>query len=434
MKTVKIGLIGCGTVGTGVVKLLLENNSLIEKRTGIAFQLAKIADLYPENKRVVKIPAKLFTKEAKDIVSDPEIDIVIELMGGIEPAKTFILEALEQGKHVVTANKALLADHGIEIFQKALEKGKQVGFEASVAGGIPIIRAVSEGFVANHISEIYGIINGTCNYILSEMSAHGAPFEKVLKQAQKAGYAEADPALDVGGGDTAHKLVILAMLCYGAKVTTKDIFIEGIEKISPMDIEFAKRMGFHIKLLGISKEHDSKIELRVHPTMIPESHELASVKGPFNAIFLKGDAVGETMSYGQGAGMMPTASAVVSDVVSVGMAHEGKGMLGILELDEVTIKPMDEIESEYYFRISVVDKPRVLSQVTEVLGKHEISMTSVYQPEQDHGAKVPIIMFTHLAQEKNVQEAIREINDLPFVVDETVVIRVEHFRSKKGTS
>ncbi|OGP16313.1 MAG: homoserine dehydrogenase [Deltaproteobacteria bacterium RIFCSPLOWO2_02_FULL_50_16] len=431
-KKIQVGLIGCGTVGTGVAKLLLDHQSLIERRTGVKFQLKKIADLYPKKNRPFKLPSALFTKDAENILNDPDISVVVELIGGIEPAKTFLLKALDRGKHVVTANKALLADHGIEIFQKALQKGLQVGFEASVAGGIPIIRAISEGFVANHISQVYGIINGTCNYILSEMTAHGSPYDTVLKKAQKAGYAEANPALDVGGIDAAHKLTLIAMLCYGAGVTTKKIFVEGIERISPIDIEFAKKIGFTIKLLAISKEQGGTIELRVHPTMIPSTHQLATVSGPFNAIYLKGDAVGETLFYGRGAGMMPTASAVVSDVVAVSRAHDERGIIGIHEFEDMELRPMDKIESEYYLRVEVVDKPKVLSQITGILGQHDISIASVYQPQQDHGAKVPIIILTHRGQEKNVQKAILKIDELPFVVDKTVIIRVEHFRKKEG--
>jgi homoserine dehydrogenase len=430
MKEINIGLIGCGTIGTGVAKLLIENKSLIERRTGTTFTLKKISELNPKKKRPVKLPPKIFTKDAYEIINDPEIDIVVELMGGIEPAKTFLLEALAQGKHVVTANKALLADHGLEIFKSAIDKNLQVGFEASVAGGIPIIRAISEGFVANNISEIYGIINGTCNYILSEMEANNtADFQTVLKKAQKAGYAEVDPSFDIGGIDAAHKLALLAMLCYGTMVTTKDVFTEGIAHITPDDIRYADYLGFRIKLLAISKEHKGEIELRVHPTMIPKSHQLASVSGSFNSVYLKGDAVGEASFYGQGAGMMPTASAVVGDIVSVAKAHDERGIIGIHDLETIPVRSIDDISTEYYFRIEVVDKPKVLSEITGILGQHEISISSVYQPELEGVKKVPIIILTHEAQEKNVRKAIEKINDLTNVVDNTVVIRVEHFRS-----
>jgi homoserine dehydrogenase len=428
-REVGVGLIGLGTVGSGVWKLIEQNRSLIEERTGVSLKIRKICVRDLKKKREVSVPPELLTANPDDVLKDPEIQIVAELMGGLEPAGTLVLKALEKGKHVVTANKALLADRAPAIFKKAAEKGLGVGFEASVAGGIPILKAIREGFVANRIKEVYGIINGTCNFILSEMSDRGSTFSDVLKQAQKEGYAEQDPSFDVKGIDASQKLAVLVSLCYGMEPPKEGMFVEGIDRITPLDIEFAKRLGYAIKLLAISKDHAGSIEARVHPTMVPLSHPLADVKGTFNAIFLKGDAVGETMFLGRGAGMMPTASAVVSDLAQMA-AGIGSGRIcsPVGALHSASLQPMEDLTTEYYLRFSVVDKPGVLARIAAHLGEHEISIASVYQQERDEGAKVPIVVMTHRAREKNIRAAISKIDKLDAVLDKTVLIRVEHLK------
>jgi homoserine dehydrogenase len=424
-KEVKIGLLGFGTVGSGVYDLLTRNHALLEERTGISFKVEKIFVRDPAKKRAVSFPKELLTTKVEDVLSNSSIDIVVEVMGGVDPTAYYLLQAIAAGKQVVTANKALLADRGGEIFRAAREKGLSVGYEASVAGGIPILKAIREGFVGNRIQEIYGIINGTSNFILTEMSQKGLNFKDVLKQAQEAGYAEQDPSLDVNGKDAAQKLAILISLCYGVEPSQKGIFVEGIEQVTPQDIEFARKLGYAVKLLGIAKEHADGIEARVHPTLIPLHHPLAEVGGVFNAIFLKGDAVGQTMFMGKGAGMLPTASAVVSDIAmaATGIAEK----LAILPLREASIQPMAELSSEYYLRFSVVDKPGVLARIANHLGEGEISISNVYQQDRDAGSKVPIIVMTHEAKEKNIQKAIAEIDKMDVVLDKTMLMRVQRF-------
>ncbi len=317
MREIRIGLIGFGTVGKGLAKALAAQKERLLQKTGTTFVLSTVADIaldtLPEEFREVTL-----TKDANDIFSDPNIDIVVELIGGMEPARTFLLKAIDSGKHVVTANKALLSVHGREIFQAAAKNNVEVGFEASVGGGIPVIKALKEGLVANRINSIKGIMNGTANYILSQMTDHGTPFEEVLKEAQELGFAEADPTYDVEGIDTAHKLAILMTIAYGLSVHLDDITVEGISKIEPIDIQFAKKFGYRIKLLAISRNHGDHVEARVHPTMVPENHMLATINGAFNGIQFQGDTVGDVLLYGQGAGMMPTGSAVAADVVDIG--------------------------------------------------------------------------------------------------------------------
>src|SRR3990172_3342670 len=317
MKKINVGIVGFGTVGTGTAKILIENSLLIEERVGIPIVVKTIADHDIEKEREIKVDPPVLTKDANEILDDPEIDIVVELIGGYGYAKEFIIKAIDKGKHVVTANKALLAIHGDEIFKAVYKKGVDIGFEASVGGGIPIIRALKEGLVANRIESIYGIVNGTTNYILTKMTSEGKKFGDVLKKAQEKGYAEADPTFDVEGVDAAHKLAVLISLAYGVRIRFEDIYTEGISKITPLDIEFAREFGYRIKLLAITKDDRGKIEARVHPTMLKESAMLANVDGVFNAIYVTGDAVGSTMFYGRGAGMMPTGSAVVSDIADI---------------------------------------------------------------------------------------------------------------------
>ncbi len=430
-KEIRIGLLGFGTVGTGVWKLLNQNKKLLEERTSVSLKVQKICVKDLKKKREVSPPREIMTQKAEELLHDPEIDIVVELMGGIDPAGRYILEAIAQGKHVVTANKALLAERGGAIFSAAREKKVSLGFEASVAGGIPILRAIREGFVGNRIQEIYGIINGTSNYILSEMTEKGTDFKEVLRQAQEAGYAEQDPSLDIKGIDAAQKLSILISLGYGVEPPQKGIHVEGIDRLAPIDFQFAKRLGYAIKLLAIAKDkggagRGDTIEARVHPTMIPRHHPLADVSGVFNAIFLKGDAVGETMFLGRGAGMMPSASAVVSDIARIAkMIAQGIVSDDIPLLRSAEIRPIQDLTSEYYLRFSVVDKPGSLAQIAKYLGDHQISISTVYQEGRD--VKVPIVVMTHEAREANLQKAIEKIDQLEVVLDRTVVVRVERF-------
>ncbi|MDH4265913.1 MAG: homoserine dehydrogenase [Deltaproteobacteria bacterium] len=432
MDRIHIGLIGFGTVGTGLVKILQEKAKLLEERLGLSIVLKRIADLDVTTDRGVKVNPAILTTKVTEVMEDPEIVIVVELIGGLEPARTFILQALEKGKHIVTANKALLAVHGAEIFKAADERGMDIGFEGSVGGGIPIIRALKEGLVANKIRVIFGILNGTSNYILSEMTNQGLQFQEVLKEAQKLGYAEADPTLDIEGIDTAHKLSILLSLAYGVQVRMEDIYTEGISAISPMDIEHARELGYHIKLLAIAKSDGGPIEARVHPTLLPANHLLATVGGPFNAIFVKGDAVGSTLFYGAGAGMMPTASAVVSDLVDLcrnirlGVSRRVP-LLSYLpaHLREAEIKNIHDVTSTYYLRFTVVDRPGVLSRISGILGDLDISISSVIQKGRRVEKAVSIYVVTHEAREKNMQKALQVIDRLPVIVDKTVLLRIE---------
>ena len=432
MKNIYIGLIGWGNIGSGVVKLLKQNEELITKRLGAKIVLKKVADINITSPRAVKIPKNLLTTDAREILNDPEISIVVELMGGYEPARTFVLEAIKNGKHVVTANKALLATYGNEIFPAAQKKGVDVGFEASVGGTIPIIKTVKEALVANHINSIVGIMNGTCNFILTKMTDEGKPFDIVLKEAQQLGFAEADPTFDIEGIDTSHKMAILLSLAYGKKVNLKDIYLEGITKISGEDIAFAKQLGYRIKLLAIGILKGDAVEARIHPTMISSGHLLANVNRNYNAFHLVGDASGPVFLFGQGAGMMPTASAVFSDILD-SARNIMKGVSGrvplrsINEMDMKGIKliPMDDIETKYYFRFSVLDQPGVLSKISGILGENNISLATVIQKAREEAGAVPIVMTTYKAKEKNVRRALKKIDKLEIVRDKTILIRIE---------
>ncbi len=430
MKEIKIGLIGFGTVGTGVVRILQGNAPLIEQRLGGTIRLHRIADIDLGRDRGVQVSREILTANAEAVLDDPEIAIVMELMGGIEPARTFILRAMKSGKHVVTANKALLALHGAEIFAAAQEYGVRIGFEASVGGGIPIIRSLREGLVANRIISIFGILNGTSNYILSRMTQEKKGFREVLKDAQRLGYAEADPTLDVEGIDAAHKLAILAALAFGVRVDLNDIFVEGISDITPLDIQYSSEFGYRIKLLAIGKEDGGKVELRVHPTMLPAHHLLSTVDGVYNAVYISGDAVGPTMFYGQGAGGLPTGSAVVSDLVDlcrdIIKGIKGGGfMLPLPSSQEGAIKAIDEVVTPYYLRFTALDRPGVLSTISGILGDHEIGIASVIQKGRKVKEAVPIVMMTHEAKERNIHHALSEINKLDIIRAKTTLIRVE---------
>ena len=434
MKEIKVGLIGFGTVGSGVVKILQKNSRLLEKRMGAKIALRRIADVDLETDRGVKLKQGILTRRAEDVIGDPKIDIVMELIGGIEPAKTLILKAIRNRKHIVTANKALLAHHGDQIFREANRFGVDVNFEASVGGGIPLIRSIKEGLVANRIQSIFGILNGTSNYILSKMTDEGRNFKEVLREAQGEGYAEADPTYDVEGIDAAHKLTILIRLAFGTLIQFKEVFIDGISKITPLDIQFSREFGYRIKLLAIAKIDQGKIEARVHPTMIPEGHLLSTVDGVFNAIYIKGDAVGPTLFYGQGAGQMPTGSAVVGDLVELGrnilVRAVGRRvpLLSFQEsaIEKIPLKKMDEVVMPFYMRFSALDRPRVLSKISGILGKNNISIAAVIQKGRQVNGAVPIVMMTHEAKEENVHRALKEIDRLGVILGKTIFIRVEN--------
>jgi homoserine dehydrogenase len=426
---VDVGIIGFGTVGTGTVRILLENRELLKERLGFEINLRRIADLDIVRNRGITLPVGVLSTDVDALLNDPHIDIVVELIGGIRPAKDFILKAISNRKHVVTANKALLATAGNEIFTAAFQSGVEIGFEASVAGGIPIIKVIREGLVANRIKAVYGIINGTSNYILTKMTEENVEFSEALKEAQDLGYAEADPTLDIEGIDSAYKLAILASLSYGIPISYEDIYREGISQTSPQDIEFASELGYKVKLLAIAKESDSEIELRVHPTMLPREYLISKVDGSFNAIYVEGDATGSTLYYGRGAGDMPTGSAVVSDIVDIARNIRtnaiGRIPVIIKTLKDVRIKRMDEVISKYYFRFSALDRPGVLSKISGILGNYNISIASVIQKGRRVGEAVPLVVLTHEAREKDVRQAIREIDQLPVVMDKTVFMRVE---------
>jgi homoserine dehydrogenase len=425
---INIGVIGLGTVGTGAVRILTENAELIRRRTGVPIVVKRIAVRDVNRDRGLKLPAGVLTGDPRAVIEDPSIDIVVELIGGYEPAKEYILAALDRGKHVVTANKALLASDGAEIHAAACRAGVEIGFEGSVGGGIPVIKAVREALAGNRILSIYGIINGTSNYILTKMTDEDRSFADVLAEAQHAGYAEADPTFDVEGIDTAHKLAILVSLAFGLPVPLKEIFTEGISRLSPLDIDFGREFGYRVKLLAIAKYHESKVEARVHPTMVPEDYPIAKVGGVYNAIQIVGNACGDIMLYGRGAGSMPTGSAVVADIMDISrrILLEPSRKLPITEEGAaLNVQPMDSISSIYYMRFMALDQPGVLSQISGILGRHRISIAQVIQRGRKQGGAVPLVIMTHTALEHDVQNALVEIRGLTCVSEEPVLIRVE---------
>ncbi len=430
MKEIKVGLIGFGTVGSGLAEVLLAQQQRLEKRSGLSVRLAAVADI-----NIQELPPQFarvrLSRDAAELIGDPEIDIIVELIGGIQPAKTFVMDAIAAGKHVVTANKALLSQEGKDIFAAAAENGVEVGFEASVGGGIPVIKSLKEGLVANKILSIMGIMNGTANYILTRMTDESIPFDVVLKDAQEQGFAEADPTYDIEGIDTAHKLAILMTMAYGMNITHNDISTEGISRIKPMDIDFAREFGCRIKLLAISRNHDDHVEARVHPTMVPETHLLAKIDGAFNAIHFTGDMVGNVLLYGLGAGKMPTGSAVAADIMDIARdIHAGSiGRVPSLSylpenIGERRITPIDDLSCPYYFRISARDEPGVLSTIAGILSKNAISIESVIQKGRQERGPVAIVMRTHTAKESAVSAALQEIDNLEVVAEPTVKIRM----------
>jgi len=433
-KVIKVGIIGFGTIGTGVVRILNSHQDIIRKRLGAALEVVKIADLDITTDRGVALGPDVLTSRADEVLDHPEIDIVIELIGGYEPAKTFLLRALKNGKHVVTANKALLAKHGDEIFAAVADTRLSIGFEAAVGGAIPIIRSLREAFAANRNTLVEGIVNGTANYILSKMSDENCDFEQALKEAQEKGYAEADPTFDIEGIDSAHKIAILTRLAYGTPVNFDDITIQGISSITQEDIHCAREFGYRIKLLAISKFDGSAIDIRVHPAMVPASHPMASVNGVLNAIRVCDDLMEENILIGHGAGALPTGSAVVADVVEAARnlltgVKDRVPPQSFLAADvrPIPIKNIDEIMGEYFLRFHVLDKPGVLSTISGILGKHSIGIESVIQRHRGkQGDGVPLIMMAHRSREKDVQAALKEIDLLDVVSDKSNLIRVEN--------
>ncbi len=432
VREISLGLIGFGTIGTGVIKLLQDNGELIKARLGARLVIKMVGDLDLHTPRLVALEPRLLTTDVKSIINDPAIDIIVELMGGYEPARSFILAALHNKKHVVTANKALLATHGNEIFSVAEQQGVNIGYEASVGGTIPIIKTLKESLVANRIRSIIGIVNGTANFVLTKMTDEGKAFDVVLSEAQSLGFAEANPTYDIEGIDAAHKLTIMLSLAYGKKVDLEEIYREGISHITRQDIEFARELGYRIKLLAIARENGGVVEARLHPTMIPFDHLLANVGANFNAFHIVGDASGPIFLYGQGAGMLPTASAVVSDIVDI--AREIMKGVSCLkparaypeqESESIVLLPMDEICTNYYFRFAAIDRPGVLSQISGILGNRNIGIAAVIQKGRRQSGAVPLVITTHKAREKDVQEALVEIDKLDVVLDKTMVIRIE---------
>jgi len=433
-RRVNLGLIGLGTVGTGVIELLQNNNSIIKQKVGTEVSLRVLCDKDPERLRLarwMKIGDGILTADFNQVLNNPEIDIVIELIGGYEPARKIVLASIEKGKHVVTANKALLAKHWAEIFSKAQKNRVLVYFEASVGAGIPVIQALNEGLSANKIKAILGILNGTTNYVLTKMSKEEIDFKSALAQARKAGFAEKDPSIDLEGIDTLHKLAILGSIAFGTQLNMKHIYCEGITHIAQEDVGYGRReFGYVLKLLAILKVTNGKIDVRVHPTFIPEEHLLTSVDEEYNAIYITGDAVGETMFYGKGAGQMPAASAVVSDIIylSRNVYNNIAGRVPYVLCDpqkKLNLLNIKEVETKYYIRFTAVDRPGVLSKISGVLGRNRVSIASVFQKEGPSSREVPIIMVTHKAREGDIKKALGQIDRLPVVRGKSRFIRIE---------
>jgi homoserine dehydrogenase len=438
-KPINVGLLGIGTVGGGTFTVLRRNAEEIARRAGRPIRITVVADKNLELARQMtesrgqRAEEVRLTDDAFSVVADPEVDIVIELIGGYGVAKELVLKAIANGKHVVTANKALLATHGNEIFKAAQNKGVMVAFEAAVAGGIPIIKALREGLTANRIQWIAGIINGTTNFILSEMRDKGLSFDTVLKEAQRLGYAEADPTFDIEGVDAAHKITILSALAFGIPMQFDKAYIEGISKLDATDIRYAEQLGYRIKLLGITKRTPEGVELRVHPTLIPSKRLIANVEGAMNAVLVQGDAVGSTLYYGKGAGAEPTASAVIADLVDVTRMHtaDPENRVPHLafqpdQLSDLPILPMDEVTTSYYLRLRVQDKPGVLADITRILADEQISIDAVIQKEPAEGEdQTDLILLTHQTREKRVNAAIAQMETLPVVAGKVIRLRLE---------
>lgn len=435
MQQVNLGIIGAGTVGGGVYAAIQKNGGLMASRLGVRFEIAKIATRDLKKKRPVKISGKLLTTNWESVVDDPRVQIVVELIGGTTTARDVTLRALKQGKPVVMANKALLSAHGEELFATAQNFGTNLYYEASVAGGIPIIKVLREGLIGNRITRLYGIVNGTCNYILTRMKLEGAEFNDVLADAQRLGFAEAEPSLDVDGHDAAHKTGILASLAHGFWVNPRDIYVEGIRQISKLDIQFAAQLGYTIKLLGIVKRAEAqsglRVQVSVYPALIPNCHVLASVNHVYNAVFVRGDIVGDTLYYGRGAGQDATASAVLSDLADAALdlkcGSKSRVAPFVPHEREGAVQKIDDVVSGYYLRLSVVDRPGTLARIATILGELNIGISSVIQPEGHEGASVPLILMMHDASSAAMKRALAKIAKLPVVKAPPVMIRVESF-------
>lgn len=429
MRKVNIGLVGFGNVGSGLVKILSEKRNFLNDKIGLEINIKKICDKDITSKRNVSIDKNLLTCDIKAITNDPQIDIIVELIGGIHPAKEYIIEALKKGKNIVTANKALLAQEGRQLFAFAQDRQKSIYFEASVGAGIPIIKSLREGLVANKFYSIFGIVNGTSNFVLSQMSGFNRTFNEALAEAKLKGFAEKDPTLDIDGIDSAHKLILLVYLCFGRLVSLEDIFIEGISRISLADINYAKEMGFEIKLLAIAKKVSDELEVRVHPTFIPKEHLLSSVGGIFNAMYVSSDLAGNLMFYGPGAGQLCAASAVVSDLVDLTQDIKAglfRPTLNIQPDKSIRkLRKIDDIESRYYIRFMAVDKPGVLAKVSGILAKSGISIASVTQKQRHKAQVVPIVMVIHEAKERDLRQALQVIDRLDMIRQKSVAIRIE---------
>lgn len=434
MKSIKVGLLGIGTVGAGTFNVLKRNQEEIARRAGRGIEIVMVADLDVARAKEVTGGTCEVVSDGNLVVANPDVDVVIELIGGYGVAKDLVLKAIANGKHIVTANKALLAAHGDEIFQAAQEKGVMVAYEAAVAGGIPIIKALREGLTANRIEWVAGIINGTTNFILSEMRDKGLDFDTVLKEAQRLGYAEADPTFDIEGVDAAHKATLMSAIAFGIPVQFDKAHIEGITKLEAVDIRYAEQLGYRIKLLGIAKRTPKGIELRVHPTLIPSKRLIANVEGPMNAVLVQGDAVGATLYYGKGAGSEPTASAVIADLVDIARLADAAPEHRVPYLafqphamTDTPILPISEVTSSYYLRMHVADKLGVLADVTSILAESSISIDAMLQKEPSLGeTQTDIIILTHQTQEKNVEVAIGKIEQLPTVLGKVTKLRLEH--------
>ncbi len=425
-ETIRVGMLGLGTVGSGVYEVLRSDPSMLARKVGAPVEITKILVRDPAKNRGLDLPDGILTASPEDIIYNDDIDIVVEVMGGTDKAREYVLAALKQGKSVVTANKDMIAQHGQELFQAAEEHGADLLFEASVAGGIPIIKVLKESLAGNRVQQVMGIVNGTTNYMLTRMSFEGSDFEDVLAEAQAKGYAEADPTNDIEGFDAARKIAILASIAFNSRVALDQVYVEGITRISAEDIRYAREFGYVIKLLGIAKDTPDGIEVRVHPALLPMDHPLAGVNDVFNAVYVKGDAVGETMFYGRGAGKLPTASAVVGDIMDAArnIIHGVQGIIGCTCFEERPVKSMDEVCSRNYLRFKVIDQPGVLAQIATVFGKNQVSLASVIQKETVEG-KAELVLITHEVAEKNLRRALEEIKQLQVVEEVYNVIRVE---------
>ena len=432
VKPMRIALLGCGAVGAGVVRLLRRNAAMFERRLGAPLELAGVADRSLKPDAELGLDKSLIVRDGAALVERPDVDIVVELFGGHEPARTLILRALAAGKDVVTANKALLAEHGAELFSAAARAGLALGFEASVGGGVPIIRTLREALAGDRQRAVYGIVNGTCNAILSMMTEGGREFAAALGEARRAGLAEADPTLDIEGHDAAHKLCLLVALAFGAMLAPRQVYTEGISRLTLADINYARELGYVVKLLAIAKDDDGAIEARVHPTMVPARHPLAGVGGAYNAIYIHGEALGASMYFGLGAGQLPTATAVLADVLEIarqraaGAHGAGAPALGYpTPLKRARVKPMDDVVCEYYLRFMARDRPGSLGAIASILGRNGISIVSVLQHGRGVETTVPVIMRTHEAPERNLKRALKAIGKLRMVAGDPVFIRIE---------